>query len=86
MPKRESSSAMSSIASAVLGMPVKPGRTPVGLDANTGYVPADEYNALLRKAKELAGSVLSQDETPMRKLGKVFGLGHVGRAEPFARR
>jgi hypothetical protein len=87
MPTRESSSELSSLASSVLQLRTKAGTTPVGLggDANTGYVPASEYNALLEKAKRLAGSVMSQDETPLAKIGRFIGLGR-GRTERFARR
>ncbi len=53
-PKKESSDAMSSLAASVLR------RKPATDKSAAGY----SYNLLLADAKRLAGSVLSQDETP----------------------
>lgn len=55
MPKEQSSEELSSLASEVLQMKMLTLQSP--LDHHG-------YNALLRKAKRLAGSVLTQDENP----------------------
>ncbi len=64
MAKRESSTELSSLASRILQLDMAP--------PETSSVAAGAYNQLLRDAQRLAGSVLSQDETPIRKLAKTF--------------
>lgn len=52
---RQSSSELSSLAARILNMDTIPDDTPTS---------AADYNVLLQTAKKLAGSVLSQDQTP----------------------
>lgn len=56
-PREESSAELSSLAANVLGYD----------EVTDDDVDAEMYNALLKDAKRLAGSVLSQDETPKQK-------------------
>lgn len=52
-PKKRSSPEISSLAGSILRIPVR----------KSALVDVEAYNALLRDAKRLAASVLSQDET-----------------------
>lgn len=75
---KQSSSTMSSLAAEVLNTE--------RAQLNDRVTP-HRYNELLEKAKRLAGSVMSQDETPGQEEtnGSDGGLGG-GRSEPHSRR
>lgn len=61
---RQSSSRLSTLASKINKMKPRPGLAGATVEREGRYVPVDDYNKLLRNAQSLAGSVMSQDQTP----------------------
>lgn len=66
MADRETSSSISTLAALVLQMRPQDGRSRnmIPEAENDLFVPAQQYNELLHDAKRIAGSALSQDQTP----------------------